>query len=66
MAKISGQKPIVTLAKKSIAGFKVRDGFPIGCKVTLRRQRMYEFIDRLINVAIPRIRDFSWVNPESF
>jgi len=66
MALIAGQKPIVTLARKSIAGFKIRQGWPIGCKVTLRRQRMYEFLDRLINVAIPRIRDFRGLSPRSF
>jgi len=58
MEKISGQKPIITLARKSIAGFKIRDGWPIGCKVTLRKKQMYEFLDKLISVAIPRIRDF--------
>jgi len=63
---ISGQKPIVCLARKSIAGFKIRDGWPIGAKVTLRRERMYEFFDRLINVAIPRIRDFRGLNGRSF
>ena len=66
MTKISGQKPLVTLAKKSIAGFKIRDGWPIGCKVTLRKQRMYEFLDRLINIALPRVRDFRGLNPKSF
>ncbi len=66
MAKIAGQKPIVTKAKKSVAGFKIRDGWPIGCKVTLRRERMYEFLDRLINIAIPRIRDFRGVSAKSF
>jgi large subunit ribosomal protein L5 len=66
MEKIAGQKPIVTKAKKSVAGFKIRDGWPIGCKVTLRRDRMYEFLDRLINIAIPRVRDFRGVNPKSF
>jgi large subunit ribosomal protein L5 len=66
MEKIAGQKAIVTKAKKSVAGFKIRDGWPIGCKVTLRRERMYEFLDRLINIAIPRIRDFRGVNPKSF
>ncbi|GAB5413304.1 MAG: 50S ribosomal protein L5 [Congregibacter sp.] len=66
MTKISGQKPVVTLARKSIAGFKIRDGWPIGCKVTLRRERMYEFLDRLISVAIPRIRDFRGISPKSF
>ena len=66
MTKISGQKPIVTKARKSIAGFKVREGWPIGCKVTLRRERMYEFLDRLISVAIPRVRDFRGLSPKSF
>ncbi len=66
MSKISGQKPVVTIARKSIAGFKIRDDMPIGCKVTLRRERMYEFLDRLINVAIPRIRDFRGLNNKSF
>ncbi|RTZ71606.1 MAG: 50S ribosomal protein L5 [Gammaproteobacteria bacterium] len=66
MAKISGQKPIVTLARKSVAGFKIREGWPIGCKVTLRAERMYEFLDRLINIAIPRIRDFRGMSPKSF
>jgi large subunit ribosomal protein L5 len=66
MEKISGQKPVVTKAKKSIAGFKVREGWPIGCKVTLRRQRMYEFLDRLISIAIPRIRDFRGLNGKAF
>lgn len=66
LQKISGQKPIVTLARKSIAGFKIRDGMPIGCKVTLRRERMYEFLDRLINISIPRIRDFRGLNSKSF
>lgn len=63
---ISGQKPVATLARKSIAGFKIRDEWPIGAKVTLRRQRMYEFLDRLISVAIPRIRDFRGFSPRSF
>jgi large subunit ribosomal protein L5 len=66
MTKIAGQKPIVTKAKKSVAGFKIRDGWPIGCKVTLRRERMYEFLDRLINIAIPRIRDFRGLSAKSF
>ena len=66
MTKISGQKPIVTNARKSIAGFKIREGWPIGCKVTLRRERMYEFLDRLISIAIPRVRDFRGLNPKSF
>jgi large subunit ribosomal protein L5 len=66
MEKISGQKPVTTIARKSVAGFKIRDGMPIGCKVTLRRERMYEFLDRLVNIAIPRIRDFRGLNPRSF
>jgi len=66
MQKISGQKPIITFARKSIAGFKIREGMPIGCKVTLRREKMYEFLDRLISIAIPRIRDFRGLNPKSF
>ncbi len=66
MATIAGQKPIITKARKSIAGFKVREDWPIGCKVTLRRERMYEFLDRLINIAIPRIRDFRGLNGKSF
>ncbi|MGV6858655.1 MAG: 50S ribosomal protein L5 [bacterium] len=66
MSSISGQKPVVTLARKSVAGFKIRDGWPIGCKVTLRSERMYEFLDRLISIAIPRIRDFRGMNPKSF
>lgn len=66
MEKIAGQKPVITLARKSIAGFKIRDDMPIGCKVTLRSQRMYEFLDRLINIAIPRIRDFRGLSPKSF
>lgn len=66
MEKIAGQKAVVTRARKSIAGFKIREGWPIGCKVTLRRERMYEFLDRLINVAIPRIRDFRGLNGKSF
>jgi large subunit ribosomal protein L5 len=66
MAKISGQKPVVNLARKSVAGFKVREGWPIGCKVTLRRERMYDFLDRLISVAIPRIRDFRGLNNKAF
>lgn len=63
---IAGQKPVVTRAKKSIAGFKLREGMPIGAKVTLRRDRMFEFIDRLINIALPRVRDFRGLNPRSF
>ena len=66
MQKIAGQKPIKTLARKSVAGFKIRDGYPIGCKVTLRREKMYEFLDRLVSIAIPRIRDFRGLNPKSF
>ncbi|MEQ9463324.1 MAG: 50S ribosomal protein L5 [Haliea sp.] len=66
MEKISGQKPIITLARRSIAGFKIRDGWPIGCKVTLRSDQMYEFLDRLISIAIPRIRDFRGISPKSF
>ena len=66
MEKIAGQKAVQTLARKSVAGFKIRDGYPIGCKVTLRRERMYEFLDRLVNIAIPRIRDFRGLNPKSF
>jgi large subunit ribosomal protein L5 len=63
---ISGRQPIVTRARKSVAAFKIREGWPIGCKVTLRREMMYEFLDRLINVAIPRIRDFRGLNPKAF
>jgi len=66
MMLIAGQKPIITKSRKSIAAFKIREGYPIGCKVTLRRARMYEFLDRLINVAIPRTRDFRGLNPRSF
>lgn len=66
LAKIAGQKPIITKAKKSVAGFKIRDGYPIGCKVTLRRKRMYEFLERLIVVSLPRIRDFRGLNPKAF
>ena len=66
MEKLSGQKPVVTTARKSIAGFKIRDHYPIGCKVTLRRERMYEFLDRLITIAMPRIRDFRGVSAKSF
>jgi large subunit ribosomal protein L5 len=66
MEKIAGQKAIVNKAKKSVAGFKVREGWPVGCKVTLRRERMYEFLDRLINIAIPRIRDFRGLSAKSF
>lgn len=63
---ICGQKPVVTRARKSVAGFKIREGWPIGCKVTLRRQQMYEFLDRLITIAIPRIRDFRGISPKAF
>ncbi|ODT63290.1 MAG: 50S ribosomal protein L5 [Nitrosomonadales bacterium SCN 54-20] len=66
MQKIAGQKPVVTKARKSIATFKVRDGYPVGCMVTLRRVRMYEFLDRLVNIAIPRIRDFRGISGRSF
>ena len=66
MTQIAGQKPIVTKARKSIANFKVREDWPIGCKVTLRRERMYEFLERLISIAIPRIRDFRGLNAKSF
>ena len=66
MEKIAGQKPIVTKSRKSIAGFKIRDGWPIGCKVTLRDERMYEFLERLINIAIPRIRDFRGIPKTGF
>ncbi len=66
MQAIAGQKPVLTLARKSIAGFKIRDGWPIGCKVTLRGERMYEFLDRLIAIAIPRIRDFRGFSSKSF
>ena len=66
MEKISGQKPVTTIARKSVAAFKIRDGMPIGCKVTLRSEYMYHFLDRLINVAIPRIRDFRGLPPKAF
>ncbi|TCO82292.1 LSU ribosomal protein L5P [Plasticicumulans lactativorans] len=66
MTAIAGQKPVVTLARQSIAGFKIREGWPIGCKVTLRRERMYEFLDRLISIAMPRIRDFRGINGRAF
>ena len=66
LEKIAGQRPVTTVARKSVASFKIRDGMPIGCKVTLRRERMYEFLDRLVNIAIPRIRDFRGLNPRSF
>jgi large subunit ribosomal protein L5 len=66
MEVISGQKPIIINARKSVAAFKIRDGWPVGCKVTLRRERMYEFLDRLVNISIPRIRDFRGLNRKSF
>jgi len=66
MVKIAGQKPVVTKSKKSIAGFKIRKGYPIGCMVTLRRDRMYEFLDRLVSIAIPRIRDFRGISARAF
>lgn len=66
LTSIAGQKPVVTKARKSIAGFKVREGWPIGCKVTLRGERMWEFLDRLVDISIPRIRDFRGLNPKSF
>jgi large subunit ribosomal protein L5 len=66
MTAVAGQKPVVTKARKSIAGFKIRDDYPIGCMVTLRRDTMYEFLDRLVNVALPRVRDFRGLNPKAF
>ena len=66
LEKIAGRKPVVTLARKSIAGFKIRDDYPVGCKVTLRKERMFEFLDRLISVALPRVRDFRGVSGKSF
>ena len=66
MTAVAGQKPVVTKARKSIAGFKIRDDYPIGCMVTLRRNTMYEFLDRLVNVALPRVRDFRGLNPKAF
>jgi large subunit ribosomal protein L5 len=66
MTRIAGQKPVVTVARKSVATFKIREGYPIGCKVTLRRDRMYEFIDRLVSIAIPRMRDFRGISARSF
>ena len=66
LTKIAGQKPVITKAKKSIAQFKLREGMPIGCKVTLRRDRMFEFLDRLVTIALPRVRDFRGLNPRSF
>ncbi|PSJ81042.1 50S ribosomal protein L5 [Neisseria iguanae] len=66
LEKIAGQKPVVTIARKSIAGFKIRDNYPVGCKVTLRRNQMFEFLDRLVTIALPRVRDFRGVNGKSF
>lgn len=66
MQKIAGQKPVVTVSRKSIAGFKIREGYPIGCKVTLRKDRMYEFLDRLVSVALPRVRDFRGISGRAF
>ena len=66
LAKIAGQKPVVTVARKSIAGFKIRDNYPVGCKVTLRREQMFEFLDRLVTIALPRVRDFRGVSDKSF
>jgi large subunit ribosomal protein L5 len=66
LAIITGQKPVQTIAKNSVANFKIREGMPIGCKVTLRGDRMYEFVDRLVNLALPRVRDFRGVNPNAF
>lgn len=66
MEKISGQKVVITKAKKSIAGFKLREGWPVGCKVTLRSERMYDFLDRLVTISLPRVRDFRGLNPKSF
>ena len=66
LTRISGQKPVATMARKSIAGFKIREGWPIGCKVTLRRERMYEFLDRLITITLPRVRDFRGLSAKSF
>ncbi|WP_045861573.1 50S ribosomal protein L5 [Teredinibacter purpureus] len=66
LEKIAGQKPVVTKARRSIAGFKVREDWPVGCKVTLRSERMYEFLDRLVSIAIPRVRDFRGISPKQF
>lgn len=66
MTAIAGQKPVICMARKSEAGFKIREGYPIGCKVTLRRERMFDFIERLVGIAIPRVRDFRGLNPKSF
>lgn len=66
LQKIAGQKPVVTVARKSIAGFKIRDNYPVGCKVTLRREKMFEFLDRLVTIALPRVRDFRGISGKSF
>jgi large subunit ribosomal protein L5 len=66
LTKIAGQKPVVTMSRKSIAGFKIRDGWPIGCMVTLRREHMYEFLDKFVNISLPRVRDFRGLNPRAF
>jgi large subunit ribosomal protein L5 len=66
LSAITGQKPVITRAKKAVAAFKLREGMPVGCKVTLRRARMFEFVDRLVNIALPRVRDFRGLNPKSF
>ncbi|MCE2516585.1 MAG: 50S ribosomal protein L5 [Alphaproteobacteria bacterium] len=66
LSAITGQKPVITRAKKAVAAFKLREGMPVGCKVTLRRERMFEFMDRLVNIALPRVRDFRGLNPKSF
>lgn len=66
LTKIAGQKPVVTVARKSLAGFKIREGWPIGCKVTLRGKKMYEFLERLISIALPRVRDFRGLSPKAF
>ena len=66
MQKVSGQKPVVTKARKAIAGFKIREGYPIGCMVTLRRERMYEFLDRFVTIALPRVRDFRGISSRAF
>ena len=66
MEKIAGQKPVICLSRKSIAGFKIREGWPVGCKVTLRKDKMYDFLERLVGIAIPRIRDFRGLNPKGF
>ncbi|MBK8019511.1 MAG: 50S ribosomal protein L5 [Betaproteobacteria bacterium] len=66
MAKVAGQKPVITKARKAIAGFKIRQGYPVGCSVTLRRQQMYEFLDRFVSIALPRVRDFRGLSPRGF